>query len=105
ARLNQDGSLDTGFSSGTISDFVFAIAVQSDGAVVIGGEFTSIGGVSKRGIARLNGNGSLDPFFDYWDRRCRSAKHSSTTRRQSRDRWRFFERERLPTKQRCSAEH
>jgi len=47
-----------------ISSCVFSVVVQPDGAVLIGGEFASIGGVSRNGVARLNANGSLDAFFD-----------------------------------------
>jgi uncharacterized delta-60 repeat protein len=56
ARLNPDGSLDTSFDpSGTISGFVYSIAVQGDGKVLIGGSF---------GITRLNANGSQDTSFN-----------------------------------------
>lgn len=65
ARLNVDGSLDSQFDSGsTGGQFVFATAVQQNGMIVVGGEFTSIGGVSRNGLARLNSNGSVDAFFD-----------------------------------------
>lgn len=71
ARLNPDGSLDEAFSPGVLStssgggyDYVFAIVPQPDGMVLIGGEFSSIGGLSRKGIARLTSNGGVDPFFD-----------------------------------------
>ena len=65
ARLNGDGSLDTSFSPSSGSDnAVYAIAVQSDGCAIIGGEFTLVNGVGRNRIARLNGNGSLDAAFD-----------------------------------------
>lgn len=60
ARINTDGTLDTGFVPPTISSDVNAIAVQSDGKIVIGGSFTTVGGSSYRRIARLNADGSLD---------------------------------------------
>jgi len=40
------------------------MALQPDGRVLIGGEFTSIGGVPRNRIARLNANGTLDTTFD-----------------------------------------
>ncbi|MEK8020044.1 MAG: PQQ-binding-like beta-propeller repeat protein, partial [Candidatus Parabeggiatoa sp.] len=65
ARLNADGSLDTGFDPGTGADEkVYSLVVQSDGKVVIGGSFTSFNDISRNGIARLNTNGSLDTTFD-----------------------------------------
>ena len=42
---------------------VFAVAVQTDGAILIGGEFTKIAGQSVRNIARLNADGTLDETF------------------------------------------
>ncbi|MEM6316297.1 MAG: delta-60 repeat domain-containing protein, partial [Bacteroidota bacterium] len=60
ARLNADGSLDTSFDPrfGATS-FVRSVAVQSDGKVLIGGQFTT-NGTSIDRIARLN-NPSLTP--------------------------------------------
>jgi uncharacterized repeat protein (TIGR01451 family)/uncharacterized delta-60 repeat protein len=64
-RLNNDGSLDTTFNTGFgLNGTVFAIALQPDGKVVIGGDFTSVNGTSRNGIARLNSDGSLDLSFD-----------------------------------------
>jgi uncharacterized delta-60 repeat protein len=65
ARLNADGTLDTGFDPGSgASGAVWAIAVQPDGKVLIGGYFGTVDGVARNGIARLNGDGSLDTSFD-----------------------------------------
>ena len=36
ARLNPDGSLDTGFNPNA-NDYVYSIAVQADGKILIGG--------------------------------------------------------------------
>jgi uncharacterized delta-60 repeat protein len=63
ARLNADGSLDTGFNPNANND-VDSIAVQTDGKILIGGFFTTIGGQGRNRIARLNSDGSLDPGFD-----------------------------------------
>ena len=64
ARLNADGSLDTNFdrtlnANGTVR----AIAIQSDGRVLIGGDFTSVNGVALNHIARLNTDGTVDTNF------------------------------------------
>ncbi|MBI5387364.1 MAG: trypsin-like serine protease [Verrucomicrobia bacterium] len=65
ARLNADGSLDFSFDPGTGADgAVWAMAVQEDGRIVIGGEFFFINEVSRPHVARLNPNGSLDFSFD-----------------------------------------
>ena len=70
ARLNVDGTLDLSFDPGQGTgtsptfDKVFAISLQSDGKVLIGGNFSSVNGTNRVGIARLNTNGSLDASFD-----------------------------------------
>ncbi len=64
-RLNDDGTPDTTFNSGGLgaNAEVFALAVQPDGKMVIGGNFTNVNGVALNRIARLNVNGSVDPTF------------------------------------------
>jgi uncharacterized delta-60 repeat protein len=68
ARLNADGTLDTGFNPilGAPNHLtgVFGVAVQADGKVLIGGSFTSVGGQTRNHIARLNANGTLDTGFN-----------------------------------------
>ncbi|PTN33783.1 delta-60 repeat domain-containing protein [Desulfonatronum sp. SC1] len=68
ARLNTDGSLDPSFNPGSgvepPDSAVYALAIQSDGKVVIGGLFTTVGGITRNNIARLNIDGSLDPTFN-----------------------------------------
>jgi uncharacterized delta-60 repeat protein len=65
ARLNSDGSLDTGFdtSSGSNS-FVYATDVDEEGNVYIGGNFDHYAGISRQKIAKLNNDGSLDTDFN-----------------------------------------
>jgi uncharacterized delta-60 repeat protein len=59
------GDLDLSFDPGSgVNDEVFAVAVQPDGKVIIGGQFTTVKGLVRRGIARLNANGSGDSSFD-----------------------------------------
>jgi uncharacterized delta-60 repeat protein len=65
ARLNADGTLDTGFNPGTGANFpVWTVAIQSDGKIVIGGNFTSVNGTTINRVARLNADGTLDTDFD-----------------------------------------
>src|SRR2546430_8726691 len=65
ARLNNDGSVDLSFDPGSgPSGDVNAIVIQSDGAIVIGGTFIGYNGFARGGVARVLGNGALDPSFD-----------------------------------------
>ncbi|OFX65411.1 MAG: hypothetical protein A2X15_00340 [Bacteroidetes bacterium GWB2_32_14] len=65
ARLNADGTLDTTFNPGTgTSSYVFSIAMQSDGKIIIGGSFSSYNGTLRNRIARLNADGTLDTTFN-----------------------------------------
>jgi uncharacterized delta-60 repeat protein len=66
ARLQANGLVDPGFT--TSLDFVafgsvFSVARQSNGKVFIGGNFSSVGGVSRPSFARLNADGTLDTGF------------------------------------------
>jgi uncharacterized delta-60 repeat protein len=65
ARLNANGSLDTTFQSGMTgaNGSVVSIALQTDGRILIGGSFTTVNGVGRVNVARLNVNGSLDTSF------------------------------------------
>src|SRR6476660_5904024 len=65
ARLNTNGSVDLSFDPGTGSnDNVNAIVIQPDGRIIIGGKFIVYNGLNRGGIARVLGNGALDPSFD-----------------------------------------
>jgi uncharacterized delta-60 repeat protein len=71
ARYNPSGSLDTTFSGdgkqttdfgGTNGDKALAVALQSDGKIVVVGR-AGLGSSSSWALARYNPNGSLDPTF------------------------------------------
>ena len=65
ARLNTDGSVDTSFDTGTGADsYIFSVAVQADGRILIGGDFQNYQGQARTRLARLNADGSLDTGFD-----------------------------------------
>ncbi|HWW00693.1 MAG TPA: Calx-beta domain-containing protein [Candidatus Acidoferrum sp.] len=66
ARLNADGSLDTSFDPGgnAPNDTVWSVAVQPDGKILIGGQFTSLGSLNLGGLARLNSDGTADTAFN-----------------------------------------
>ena len=69
ARVNADGTLDTGFDP-KVNGPVFSIAVQADGKVLLGGFFSTLqpngagGSTARSHIARVNADGTLDPGFD-----------------------------------------
>ena len=64
-RLNTDGYIDTTFNIG--NGFTFGgptcIETQSDGKILVGGDFLFYSGVSKNRIIRLNTDGSIDNSF------------------------------------------
>ena len=63
ARLNADGTVDTGFTP-SINNTVSALAVQADGSILAGGSFTSVNGALRNSIARLSSFGGNDLGFD-----------------------------------------
>lgn len=64
-RLNPDGTRDPAFNPGTGPDQeVQAIALQTDGRILIGGSFKTVNGIARAGLARLHADGSLDVSFD-----------------------------------------
>lgn len=64
-RLTSGGTIDSGFTIGTgFNDEVFDIEVQSDGKILVGGDFTSYSGVTSRRIIRLNTDGTVDTSFN-----------------------------------------
>lgn len=65
AQLNTNGTLYATFNPGVgANSNVLAVAMQSDGKVLIGGAFTSVGGTARNRIARLNVDGSHDTGFN-----------------------------------------
>jgi uncharacterized delta-60 repeat protein len=72
ARYNADGSLDGSFGSGgkVTTDFgpgvefALAVAIQTDGKIVAGGEAAPGGYCCQFALARYNPDGSLDTTFD-----------------------------------------
>ena len=70
ARLNNSGVLDPTFDPNlSVNGTVYAIAVYptntiQGGKILIGGNFTAVDGTARRGVARLNPDGTLDLGFD-----------------------------------------
>src|SRR5215203_5918117 len=46
-----------------IDGWVRAIALQRDGKILLGGQFTNVNGIARPRLARLNSDGSLDESF------------------------------------------
>lgn len=64
ARLNADGSLDGTFAPVFANNpTVFAILIQSDGHVMVGGTWSSVNGVGSEGLVRFKPDGSVDSSF------------------------------------------
>jgi uncharacterized delta-60 repeat protein len=66
-RLNSDGTVDGAFNPGAVGpdlSAVYCLAVQSDGKILVGGEFTTLGGQSRTNLGRLNADGTLDTTFN-----------------------------------------
>jgi uncharacterized delta-60 repeat protein len=64
-RLNTDFSKDTSFNIGTgFDNSVYAIAIQSDGKILVGGDFTLYNGSTQNKLIRLNSDGSKDTSFN-----------------------------------------
>jgi uncharacterized delta-60 repeat protein len=63
-RLNSNGTIDSSFPVNTgFNNTVRSIAIQHDGKILVGGDFTSYNGVSYNRIVRLNSDGSVDDTF------------------------------------------
>jgi hypothetical protein len=61
--VDATGALDLGFNPN--ADIAVAnITVQTDGQILVGGWFTSVGGTPRIGIVRVAADGTLDASFD-----------------------------------------
>ena len=63
ARLDATTGLADSFNPNA-SSYVYSIAVQTDGKILAGGEFTSIGGQTRNYIARLDATTGVADSFD-----------------------------------------
>jgi uncharacterized delta-60 repeat protein len=66
-RLNTNGTLDDAFriSAGSAANkTVRTLTLNSDGTIYIGGDFTSFNGSTRKYLALLNPDGSLNTSFD-----------------------------------------
>jgi uncharacterized delta-60 repeat protein len=64
-RLNPNGDLDSGFNPNvTLFARIRSLARQSDGKILMAGNFTQLNGVVRQTMARVNADGTLDPSLD-----------------------------------------
>ena len=63
SRIGSDGLVDGTFSSPTINGAVYAVAVQDNGKILVGGDFTTVNDNTVASICRLNSDGSFDASF------------------------------------------
>ena len=64
ARFHSDGTWDTSFNVGTgASGVVMRILRQSDGKILLWGLFNTVAESPRKGMARLNSDGTLDETF------------------------------------------
>ncbi len=64
-RLTPAGAVDLTFGTNQGPDgLVRNIVLQSDGSVLIGGDFMQVQGIACSGIARLSSLGAVDPHFN-----------------------------------------
>jgi uncharacterized delta-60 repeat protein len=63
-RLDTDGGVDTRFALWPgVEGAVNSVAIQQDGKIVFGGDFTSVAGQARHGAARVGPEGTLDEAF------------------------------------------
>ena len=56
---------DLGFGNGDGADNgVYTTSIQSDGRIIIGGDFSTYNGTARNRIARINADGTLDATFN-----------------------------------------
>ena len=65
ARLNNSGTLDNTFDPGTGPNYhVLCVALQTDGQMLIGGQFSQYRGTNRNYLARITATGALDTTFN-----------------------------------------
>ena len=66
ARINPNGTLDTGFevkAGGATGAQINALSVQADARIIAAGSFADLGGAGSSNVARFNPEGPVDPTF------------------------------------------
>lgn len=64
-RYHEDGGVDLTYNpTPEFDDKVTAVAVQNDGKIIVGGEFSVYNGHLAKGLVRINTDGTADDSFD-----------------------------------------
>ena len=63
ASFAQPVTVNDGFNP-DVDGTVLTVVTQPDGKLLVGGQFTAVGGVSRSNLARLNADGSVDTAFN-----------------------------------------
>lgn len=63
-KLDYDMAIDGTFTAPNPNAGVYTILEQSDGKILVGGNFTNIASTARNRIARLNADGTIDATFD-----------------------------------------
>mgnify|MGYP007100047520 CR=1 FL=1 len=64
-RLNENGSIDTGFTYGTgFNNLTAQSAIDTNGKIVVAGSYSTYSGVTANRIIRLNTDGTIDSTFN-----------------------------------------
>ena len=58
------GSFDTTYGSSGADRAIYVAALKDDDSLVIGGDFSTVNGVLRNRLARLDISGALDPIFN-----------------------------------------
>jgi uncharacterized delta-60 repeat protein len=64
AECDRIGVVDPSFIDPNFNATVKAIAIQADNKILVGGDFTTVNGVTQNFITRLNYDGTLDTTFN-----------------------------------------
>lgn len=65
ARINGDGTVDSDYSTmAGATGTVYDLAVQSDGKIIVAGDFEFVNGAPAGNIVRLNADGTTDATFN-----------------------------------------
>ena len=62
--FDTDGTLDAAFNPLFLTVTIYGIAIQDDGKILIGGQFSGVSGAARSNMARLNSDGTVDTSFN-----------------------------------------
>jgi hypothetical protein len=62
-RFQTNGLADPMFNLPNLDGPALAMELQADDKIILGGAFNNVNGVARRGLVRLNMDGSLDSSF------------------------------------------